>query len=60
MRVYEHCIILLQSGHQPCVRVYEHEDNQWNSVAEFSGHKFGISVVVSCLFVAIDLEDHNF
>ena len=40
-------LLYFQSGHQPCVRVYEHEDHNWVPVAEFSGHKFGINVVVS-------------
>ena len=36
-----------ECGHQPSVRVWDLSDK--TQVAEFLGHKFGVSCVVSCL-----------
>ena len=43
--VLHYLTLFFQSGHQPKVRVWEVEDKV--QVAEFGGHKFGISCVVS-------------
>ena len=38
--------VLVQSGHQPAVRVWELSENP-TQVQELPGHRFGISMVVS-------------
>ena len=35
---------MFQSGHLPAVRVWDLEDN--SSIAQFSGHQFGVNCVV--------------
>lgn len=46
-----------ENGHQPNVRVWDLSDN--SLVAEFAGHKYGISCVVSVASLTIHRVSHR-
>lgn len=51
------CVCVFQSGHMPCVRVWEVDGGQ---VAEVQSHKYGVSCVAfstnSCYIVSVGYQ----